>query len=180
MKLNSKRSETESGTQPRSIRDQNDPSIGSKLEPFMKLNSKRSETESGTQPRSIRDQNDPSIGSKLKPFMKLNSKRSQTEFGTRGFFCGHDVVTTARLRRVTTQSPGQVTTRASRCGFVVTTQSRQGHDTVTVTTRSRRGHDEITTQSRRVLWFRRGHNRVTRSRRGQAKSRASKPAASSL
>ena len=41
MKLNSKRSETESGTQPRSIRDQNDPSIGSKLEPFMKLNSKR-------------------------------------------------------------------------------------------------------------------------------------------
>ena len=40
MKLNSKRSETESGTQPRSIRDQNDPSIGSKLEPFMKLNSK--------------------------------------------------------------------------------------------------------------------------------------------
>ena len=31
MKLNSKRSETESGTQPRSIRDQNDPSIGSKL-----------------------------------------------------------------------------------------------------------------------------------------------------
>ena len=70
MKLNSKRSETESGTQPRSIRDQNDPSIGSKLEPFMKLNSKRSETESGTQPRSICDQNDPSIGSKLEPFMK--------------------------------------------------------------------------------------------------------------
>ena len=65
MKLNSKRSETESGTQPRSIRDQNDPSTGSKLEPFMKLNSKRSETESRTQPRSIRDQNDPSIGSKL-------------------------------------------------------------------------------------------------------------------
>ena len=48
MKLNSKRSETESGTQPRGIRDQNDPSIGSKLEPFMKLNSKRSETESGS------------------------------------------------------------------------------------------------------------------------------------
>ena len=41
MKLKSKRSETQSGTQPRSIRDQNDPSIGSKLEPFMKLNSKR-------------------------------------------------------------------------------------------------------------------------------------------
>ena len=39
MKPNSKRSETESGTQPRSIRDQNDP-CGSKLEPFMKLNSK--------------------------------------------------------------------------------------------------------------------------------------------
>ena len=80
MKLNSKRSETQSGTQPRSIRDQNDPSIGSKLEPFMKLNSKRSETD-GTQPRSIRDQNDPSIGSKLEPFMKLNSKRSETESG---------------------------------------------------------------------------------------------------
>ena len=47
MKLNSKRSETESGTQ-RGIRDQNDLSIGSKLEPFMKLNSKRRETESGT------------------------------------------------------------------------------------------------------------------------------------
>ena len=31
-----KRSETESGMQLRSIRDQNDPSIGSKLEPFMK------------------------------------------------------------------------------------------------------------------------------------------------
>ena len=77
MKLNSKRSETESGTQPRSIRDENDLSIGSKLEPFMKLNSKRSETESGTQPRSIRDQNDPSIGSKLEPFMKLNSKRAK-------------------------------------------------------------------------------------------------------
>ena len=55
MKLNSKRRETESGTQPRSIRDQNDPSNGSKLEPFMKLNSKRSETESGMQPRSIRE-----------------------------------------------------------------------------------------------------------------------------
>ena len=68
MKLNSKRSETESGTQPRSICDQNDPSMGSKLEPFMKLNSKRSETESGTL--------------ETKPFMKLNSKRSQTEFGT--------------------------------------------------------------------------------------------------
>ena len=54
MKLNSKRRETESGTQPRGKRDQNDPSIGSKLEPFMKLNSKRSKTESGTQPRSIR------------------------------------------------------------------------------------------------------------------------------
>ena len=40
MKLNSKRSETESGTQLRSTRDQNDPSISSKLEPFMKLNSK--------------------------------------------------------------------------------------------------------------------------------------------
>ena len=46
MKLNSKRSETESGTQPRSIRKQ---------------------------PRSIRDQNDPSVGSKLEPFMKLNN-----------------------------------------------------------------------------------------------------------
>ena len=79
MKLNSKRSETESGTQLRSIRDQNDPSIGSKLEPFMKLNSKRSETESGMQPRSIRDKNDPSIGSKFEPFMKLNSKRSETD-----------------------------------------------------------------------------------------------------
>ena len=66
LKPNSKRCET--GTQPRSIRDQNDSSIGSKLEPpFMKLNSKRSETESGTQPRSIRDRNDPSIVSKLEP-----------------------------------------------------------------------------------------------------------------
>ena len=65
MKLNSKRSETQSGTQPRSIRDQNDPSIGSKLEPFMKLNSKRSETESGMQPRSKRDQNDPSTARNL-------------------------------------------------------------------------------------------------------------------
>ena len=81
MKLNSKRSETESGTQ-RGIRDQNDLSIGSKLEPFMKLNSKRRETESGMQRRGIRDQNDPSIGSKLEPFMKLNSKRSETESGT--------------------------------------------------------------------------------------------------
>ena len=72
MKLNSKRSETQSGTQPCSIRDQNDPSIGSKLEPFMKLNSKRAKPNL-EQPRSIRDQNDPSISSKLEPFMKLNS-----------------------------------------------------------------------------------------------------------
>ena len=68
MKLNSKRSETESGTQARSIRDQNDPSIGSKLEPFMKLNSKHRET--GRNPQHTR--HDPSIGSKLEPFMKLN------------------------------------------------------------------------------------------------------------
>ena len=38
MKINSKRGETESGMQLRSIRDQNDPSIASKLEPFMKIN----------------------------------------------------------------------------------------------------------------------------------------------
>ena len=49
MKLNSKRCETESGTQPRGIPDQNDPNIGSKLEPFMKLNRKVAKTESGTQ-----------------------------------------------------------------------------------------------------------------------------------
>ena len=59
----------------------NDPSIGSKLEPFMKLNSKRSETESRTQQCNIRDQNDPSIGSKLAD-MKQNSKRGETESGT--------------------------------------------------------------------------------------------------
>ena len=84
MKLNSKRSETESGTQPRSIRDQN--GIGSKLEPFMKLNSKRSETESGTQPRSIRNRNDPSIGSKLEPFRnvaKPNLERNHAAYATK-------------------------------------------------------------------------------------------------
>ena len=41
MKLNSKRRETESGTQPRGIRDQNNPSNGSKLEPFLCNYSKR-------------------------------------------------------------------------------------------------------------------------------------------
>ena len=39
--------------------------------------------------------------------------------------------------------------------------SRRSHDRVTTRSRSRRGHDEITTQSRRVLWSRRGHDRVT-------------------
>ena len=62
-----KRSETESGMQPRSIRDQNDPSIGSKLEPFMKQI--RNVAKPNLEPR-IRDQNDPSVGSKLEPFMK--------------------------------------------------------------------------------------------------------------
>ena len=80
---------------------------------------------------------------------------------------GHDGTVTTRSRR--SHGHDRVTTRhdAATTRFVVTTQSRQGHDTVTVTTRSRRGHDEITTQSRRVLWSRRGHDRVTTgSRRG--------------
>ena len=67
MKLNSKRSETQSGTQPRGIRDQNDPSIGSKLEPFMKSKFENVRIWNATTQHTC--QNDPSIGSKLEPFI---------------------------------------------------------------------------------------------------------------
>ena len=68
MKLNSKRSETESRTQQCNIRDQNDPSIGSKLAD-MKQNSKRGETKSGTQP-SIAIEMIREYWLELEPFMK--------------------------------------------------------------------------------------------------------------
>ena len=45
--------------------------------------------------------------------------------------------------------------------FVVTTQSRQGHDAVTVTTRSRRDHDAVATRFVVTTRSRQGHNRVT-------------------
>ena len=80
MKLNSKRSETESGTRPRGICDQKI-RVSAPTLAIYETNSKHRKTESGTQPRGIRDQNDPSNGSKLEPFMKLNSKRCETESG---------------------------------------------------------------------------------------------------
>ena len=46
--------------QPRSIRDQNDPSIGSELEPFMKLNSNVAKPNLERNQVAY-DQNDPSI-----------------------------------------------------------------------------------------------------------------------
>ena len=77
---------------------------------------------------------------------------------SRRFFCGHDVVTTARSRR----GHSRRVLYDAFCGHdAVTTGSRRGHGHDVVTTRSRRsrdafcGHDAVTTGSQQ------GHEAVT-------------------